>query len=154
MKKSRYFIWILPAAVAVMIFFFSAQPADESAQLSGGLAVRLTELLLRIRPSLDSGEFLEQIETPIRKAAHITEYTVFYLTLLAAWRVSGLRERKSAGAAMLTVFLYACSDEFHQLYVAGRSGQFTDVLVDCSACLILTVILIAFCSNTGKRRQL
>ncbi|MCD7922477.1 MAG: VanZ family protein [Clostridiales bacterium] len=141
MKAFRYFIWVLPAAVAVMIFCFSAQPGDESSQLSSGLALRLLDFLSRWNPSIDTAAFLEKISTPIRKTAHITEYTLFYLTLLAAWHVTGLRKRQWIGISMLTVFLYACSDEFHQLFVDGRAGLFSDVLIDCSASLILSLVL-------------
>ena len=31
---------------------------------------------------------------------------------------------------MLIVIGYACTDEFHQLFVPGRSGQITDVMID------------------------
>ena len=31
---------------------------------------------------------------------------------------------------ILGVFLYACTDEFHQLFMDGRAGQFKDVLID------------------------
>ena len=30
------------------------------------------------------------------------------------------------------VFLYACTDEFHQLFVPGRDGNFRDVIIDTS----------------------
>lgn len=141
MKSYRYLIWILPAAVAVMIFCFSAQSGDESAQLSGDLSQQLLDFLTRWNPDLDSAAFLERVSTPIRKAAHITEYTLFYLTLLAAWHVTGLRGRKRVGVSMLTVFLYACSDEFHQVFVDGRAGRFTDVMIDCSASLIISFVI-------------
>mgnify|MGYP001948405098 CR=1 FL=1 len=32
--------------------------------------------------------------------------------------------------SIFLAFLYACSDEVHQLFVAGRSGQVSDVLLD------------------------
>ena len=32
--------------------------------------------------------------------------------------------------ALFISFLYACSDEFHQLFINGRSGQVSDVLLD------------------------
>ena len=31
---------------------------------------------------------------------------------------------------------YAATDEFHQLFVPGRSGQMTDVMIDSVGCLI------------------
>ncbi|MCC8028285.1 MAG: VanZ family protein, partial [Lachnospiraceae bacterium] len=142
MRMKRYLIWILPAAAAVMIFCFSAQPGDESAQLSGRMAQHFAHILARLIPSVDPAVFSETISTLIRKAAHITEYTLFYLTLLAAWHVTGLRRRKRVGAAMLTVFLYACSDEFHQLFVDGRAGLFSDVLIDSSASLAISLLLM------------
>ena len=39
-------------------------------------------------------------------------------------------------------FLYACSDEIHQLFVNGRSGEFTDVLLDtCGAGFGILVVI-------------
>ena len=32
--------------------------------------------------------------------------------------------------SLLICFLYACSDEFHQLFVYGRSAEIKDVLID------------------------
>ncbi|MCD8029064.1 MAG: VanZ family protein, partial [Erysipelotrichaceae bacterium] len=32
--------------------------------------------------------------------------------------------------AFIMTFLYACSDEAHQLLVSGRAGQLSDVLID------------------------
>ena len=32
--------------------------------------------------------------------------------------------------SMLICFLYACTDEFHQLFVYGRSAEIKDVLID------------------------
>ncbi|MBB1503242.1 VanZ family protein, partial [Candidatus Saccharibacteria bacterium] len=32
--------------------------------------------------------------------------------------------------SILLSFLYACTDEIHQIFVPGRSAQFRDVLID------------------------
>ena len=40
--------------------------------------------------------------------------------------------------SLIGTFLYACSDEMHQLFIGGRAGQFTDVLIDtCGGCLTI-----------------
>ena len=31
---------------------------------------------------------------------------------------------------IIFVFIYACSDEIHQLFIRGRSGEILDVLID------------------------
>ena len=37
---------------------------------------------------------------------------------------------------MFAGFIYACSDEFHQAFVPGRVGQFSDVLIDMIGVLV------------------
>ena len=38
------------------------------------------------------------------------------------------------------VFLYACTDEFHQLFVPGRSGNFRDVIIDTSGGVLSAIL--------------
>ena len=46
---------------------------------------------------------------------------------------------------MITTSFYAATDEFHQLFVAGRSGQIKDVLIDTiGACIGLLVLYFMF----------
>jgi VanZ family protein len=42
---------------------------------------------------------------------------------------------------LLVAALYASTDEFHQLFVEGRAGRFTDVLIDSSGALTALIIL-------------
>jgi len=142
MKKYRYLIWILPVLAAILIFCFSAQPGEESSELSNSVVLKLLDLLSRWNPSLDTAEFPERMSIPVRKAAHITEYLIFFLALLAAFHVSGFGRFRRIGNSFLTAFLYACTDEIHQLFVDGRAGRFTDVLIDSSGIAVLSVILI------------
>ena len=43
----------------------------------------------------------------------------------------------------MAVFCCACLDEFHQLFVRGREGKFTDVLIDTAGALLGIVIVQA-----------
>lgn len=77
----------------------------------------------------------------IRKGAHVTEYFVFSLILLHVIR----GERKGwrltwALAAILIVFVYAGSDEFHQYFVPGRTSEFSDVLLDTCAGTLAQIV--------------
>ena len=38
--------------------------------------------------------------------------------------------------SLILGFVYACSDEIHQTFVAGRSGEARDVLIDTSGVFI------------------
>jgi VanZ family protein len=70
----------------------------------------------------------EALDFWLRKAGHVSEYAILTLLVL---RYALAKNRKSpivlAGAV---AFLYACSDEFHQLFVPGRSGAVRDVFID------------------------
>ena len=67
----------------------------------------------------------------IRKTAHFTEYFVFSMLLLRALR-AGRRDVHWTWAleAIGIVALYASFDEFHQIFVPGRTPAVRDVLID------------------------
>lgn len=147
--NKRMLIWLLPAAVAVCIFCFSAQSADESSQLSDGLLYSIVSALSDLFGLNASAEMIEMFSGLIRKAAHVTEYIVLCASLNIAFYVSADRNYKT-WLSLLIVFLYACTDEIHQLFVPGRSGQFTDVLIDCSGAAVLSLIIFVFVKKKKK----
>ncbi|MFL5804169.1 MAG: VanZ family protein [Roseiflexaceae bacterium] len=73
-----------------------------------------------------------------KKSAH---FTVFGALAVLIWRALAWRPRGWLWAWPLTV-LYACSDEWHQSFVAGRHPQVTDVIID--ACGAATALLVAW----------
>ncbi|HJA34824.1 MAG TPA: VanZ family protein [Candidatus Mediterraneibacter merdigallinarum] len=52
----------------------------------------------------------------------------------------------------LTAALYAATDEVHQLFVPGRSGQISDVILD-SAGALAGVLVLAAVRKLIKRKQ-
>ena len=44
----------------------------------------------------------------------------------------------------LISLIYACSDEFHQLFIAGRAGQIQDVMIDSIGILIGFLIIMIY----------
>lgn len=109
--------WALVAACMAVIFWFSAQVAEASNEQSGGILAWLEPIL---------GSWLT--EHIVRKFAHALEFCgLAFLMFNGLYQSTGMAKPFSAWG--LTV-LYAATDEFHQLYVPGRSGQFKDVCVD------------------------
>ena len=71
----------------------------------------------------------------VRKAAHVTEYTILGMLAWRALRKPMLVDLElwhwpQAGIALLMVALYASSDEFHQSFVPSRQASVWDVLLD------------------------
>ena len=50
--------------------------------------------------------------------------------------------KKTVIISFLGTFLYACSDEFHQLFIYGRSGEFRDVMIDSTGGIIGLLLII------------
>jgi VanZ family protein len=63
----------------------------------------------------------------LRKLGHVTGYAL--LTCLWWWALRGL-VRRPLLVAVCIALAYACTDEFHQTFVRGRTGTPVDVGVD------------------------
>ncbi len=153
----RYTTGILLAVWMVVVFCFSAQPAEESSEVSGSVAYRLVSLADR----LWEGDFTEQqrliyaafIDYPVRKAAHMAEFAV--LAVLACAFLSSFEKvgRWCYLSAAVFTALYAATDEIHQLFVPGRAGKITDVCIDTIGAVI-GLFLLFLCRLVYRRWQL
>ena len=139
-KTWKKWIWTaLIIAWMAVIFSFSAQPADESSQTSLGVGEVFARIFVPDFEELSSEEqmaYMEKIDHPVRKLGHASEYAV--LGFLAVFTVSayGGRGKRMMVLTWAACTLYAASDEFHQLFVPGRSGHVTDVMIDSGGVLV------------------
>ena len=111
----------------ILIFMFSHQTGSESSGLSSQFVLWFQTYL-----HIPISEFI------VRKAAHMSEYALLTLTLIYGFYKNHYPIQKIMIYSLIGTFLYACSDEMHQLFIGGRAGQFTDVLIDtCGGCLTI-----------------
>ena len=160
-----------------LIFFYSSRPADISAQDSGRIGVWIGRTFVpgfEDWPEEKQNNFAESVDYPVRKTAHATEYAI--LGVLAAGvcaqeknksslkketgKKAGERAGKYRARGLLLPWLlasaYAATDEIHQLFVPGRSGQMSDVILDSAGALAGTVAFTAVCrfiSYSSHRTQ-
>ena len=155
----RILTTLLTAAVMVMIFVFSTEDAEHSDRTSGLISRRVLSV---IHPDYEQLEEKEQkrlyddIQHIVRKCAHFTEYALLGLMLrlcLESWFGHKCRNSRSLSlAGICTGILYACTDEFHQLLIEGRSGQWTDVIVDGSGALF-GILIATFMIKIIRRKR-
>lgn len=130
------------------IFYFSSQPAVESDETSGGFIAFLYNIyagIAEVPCSSSALSALDKWQFAVRKTAHFTIYLCLGFLFTNAFFQSGVKAKKTAAViSLLCSALYAASDEFHQLFVPGRSGEFRDVCLDSAGALtgILIFILI------------
>ena len=115
---------ILALLWAGLIFYFSAQSGEASAQVSGEFMSPFSQLLTALLG--------EAGHTFVRKCAHFFLYAV-----LMALTTAGFRRREGLRTFALPFalcVLYAVSDEVHQFFVPGRACRLYDVGVDALGC--------------------
>ena len=155
MKKAIFTIFV--ALWMGVIFWFSAQPAVESAKMSHSIGKIIGEALVpdfKTFSPEEQEEIAEKIDYPIRKAAHAMEYAVLGGLLVLMYGSYGIIGKKGMAYGILTGVAYAMTDEIHQLFVAGRSCQVTDVLIDSTGVVFGSIVgvLIFICTIKQRRR--
>ena len=148
---------ILTVVWMAVIFSFSAKPGDESEIQSLRAGKIVCSIFVPGYENMSEQEQIfmaESIDYPVRKAAHATEYAILAGLMLGIVVTSLINWKHLLGAVLVAV-VYASTDEFHQLFVPGRSGQFIDVLIDGIGALIgvLIVFLVykLVCKIKNKR---
>ncbi len=149
---------LLVLSLMILIFCFSAQPADESDETSGFIVSLILKILAPDYDSLDPEEKSElehKVSFVVRKTAHLTEYAVlgFALMLHVAALQEKMKIRFPRSTAFLVGSLYAVSDELHQVFVPGRSGEGKDVLLDSAGVLLGLLILSLIRTIRTKRNS-
>ena len=130
----------------VMIFLLSNEEAVKSSKKSDGLIIKSVELFTRKSLSDQEKEkVLKYLVFPVRKCAHLSLYLILGILVISLLREYMVINTKLVLLSLLICFLYACSDEIHQLFVPGRSGEVRDVLIDTlGACLGVSFYYLVF----------
>ena len=146
------------AALMAMIFCFSTENAEQSDRRSGTVSWLVISVLHPSFETYDPGKqqkTFEDISHAVRKSAHFSEYALLGFTLrlcLESWFGS---KRNSRGILTLTALaagtIYAVTDELHQLAVDGRTGQWTDVLLDAAGVILGAVLGMILFRHTSQK---
>ena len=169
MKKIvRILLIILIILNCICIYKFSSEQSEQSKQTSGKVVDTIVEISPKAKKmtKLEKEKYKESIVTPIRKTAHFTVYTSLGMLLFFFYNTIDFKEKNNTEIrkntllkphrkkqilySLICAFIYACSDEFHQLHVSGRSGEFRDVCIDSSGALFGILIGLAIVSCIHK----
>jgi len=93
---------------------------------------KVTKKVLSLPVTTKEGE----INLFLRKNAHAFEYLILALLISNAFFCNKYRGKGAIVYILFIYIFYAVTDEFHQLFVVGRTSQVSDVLIDFSGSLI------------------
>lgn len=120
--------------VMYMIFTFSSQSGVESAGLSYKVSAKIVvtadETLHLNLTYAQREDYINRIHFYVRKAAHFTEYLLLAATVVLPLYVYGIRGIWLILFAGAFCVGFACLDEYHQSFVAGRTPSRRDVFID------------------------
>ncbi len=114
-----------------LIFSFSNDSAVVSTKKSDSVIIKTVEFFLdRDLNDEEKEKWITYLVLPVRKGAHFFVYLVLGILIISFCGEFMSLNKKLVLLSVFLAFLYACSDEVHQLFVSGRSGQISDVGLD------------------------
>lgn len=122
----RYYKFLLLITWMIVIFLLSSEVSGTSSGRSEAIVHILTNNLHVSLPQ-------ELLTFITRKAAHTIAYLILGTLIYNVLKEYNFSTRRAILLSISLAFGYACSDEFHQLFVQGRSPEITDVLIDTTA---------------------
>ena len=145
-----FLLWI------IIIFSFSSQSGADSTITSNSV----TDIGIKLVENITNKEFsdkeIENIQDNmrfiIRKSAHFTEYLILGLILINLLRKYYKLNYKVIISAILLCMLVASCDEFYQLFIGGRTGKFSDVLIDTSGSSVGIIIYSIIYKLVNRKR--
>lgn len=157
--QKRIILGILIIIWMITIFLFSNQDGMESENTSDIITNRLVnetiENDIEIEENVDNTNneninnslnvakynyefemYKGEVRLVVRKSAHFIIYLVGGFLLFNFFRTYNISLRNQIIYAILGIILYASSDEFHQLFVNGRTARIEDVLLDTLGAIV------------------
>ena len=126
----RTFVWYwMPVIAWVSLIFVASTDLMSGQQTSRFIGPFLHWLIPNIAPAT-----VASLQFAVRKAAHVSEYAILAILVFRAVVAGARPARWQMGIVLAAAASCAALDEFHQSFVASRTGSPRDVAIDiCGA---------------------
>lgn len=146
MREKLKLLSFLPTIIMLsVIFLFSGQQGDASAELSSGVTYKIVEFEGKIKKEqLDNHRIeqrVEELHFYVRKMGHISEFFLLEIAMSIPCFVYHIKGKKLIFIPIGCAVLCAGLDEFHQLFISGRDAALRDVFID-SIGIVLSALLV------------
>ena len=144
MKKQtilRIISIIFVLAWMVTVFMLSHQIAEDSSKTSSNFITVIIKLFNKDIEQEQLETIMLKVETIVRKLAHFVLYTLGGMLITIMFINFKEYITKTKIASFLLGATYAITDEIHQLFIPGRSGEIRDVLIDSTGILLGVFII-------------
>ena len=146
-RKAKIVAKLLPIIAWMLVIFLM------SSEVAGTSSARSDEIVRTIQ-SIGVSAPADPLTFLVRKAAQIGAYFVLGILLFNLLKEYDLGVKKMIFISIAIAMLYACSDEIHQMFVPGRSGEVRDVLIDTAGAAVGVVVYAALSSRFYKKSEI
>ncbi len=126
--------WLLGSMIILwcaLIFSMSSETAVVSSDRSMGLVGRIIGTFVSFfGGDAEDAALIDMLEFYVRKAAHMFIFFVLSVLVFSFLSCYDLKRIARSAGTLVFCLLYCISDEIHQLFVEGRSGNLFDVCID------------------------
>lgn len=134
---------LLVLLTMITIFCLSNDNGDKSTEKSDSIIIIISEKVLNKKlTEKEKQEIIDKYVVVVRKFAHFTLYFLLGLFFISFLYEFDINNKKLILSTIIFVFIYACSDELHQLFIHGRSGEILDILIDTLGGITSTFIYL------------
>lgn len=131
-KQALLLIFVF--AFICTIYFLSGQEGEVSHMLSSGM-VKKASTFIELPGVLKqySKELNISYDFILRKIAH---FSIFFILAVLLFKVIKSYTRKYSRIITITCcIIFACLDEYHQVFISGRNARFTDIIIDTAGAI-------------------
>lgn len=135
----------------IIIFFHSAKNAAQSSAQSDPIAKVVYSIVVPQDKEISDeqkADIMNSIQLLVRKSAHFLVFAALGFSFFASLTTHSVTTTNKFVLSQTFSTIYAATDEFHQLFVEGRAGRVSDVLIDSagavfgiSVCFALVLII-------------
>ena len=147
MKIKRIIYTTLLIIWMIVIFMFSNQGGNKSKSTSDKVTSTIIDKMEVVTKQDVTKEekhsLIEDTRVFVRKFAHFFLYFVLGVFSCLTFRSYGINKNILV-YSILFCFVYACSDEVHQMFSDGRTFKFLDIFIDTIASTTSNFICLYF----------
>ena len=157
-QNKKLFHSILVIIWMFVIFNFSSQNGPKSTNTSDVVTSMVVNVTTSVtNKNVSREEVKKRVEDStflVRKMAHFTEYLILGILVLQLLSDYTKINKRMLIVSLIICYLYAVSDEVHQIFIPGRTAKVLDTFIDGSGSLVGIAIYSIYQRNVLKCRIL
>ena len=157
-QNKKVFHSILVIIWMFVIFNFSSQNGPKSTNTSDVVTSMVVNVTTSVtNKNVSREEVKKRVEDStflVRKMAHFTEYLILGILVLQLLSDYTKINKRMLIVSLIICYLYAVSDEVHQIFISGRTAKVLDTFIDGAGSLVGITIYSIYQRNVLKCRIL